>query len=364
MKIRAFHIYFVLIFVSLGLFLSCSDDNSEALLGRLSISVKDDDSSKALKVEGGGILSVSSFEYFAIPQFDGMRIIGQAGSENPDGTYLYVPLSGFNSGETKTIGPFTQGLWLFGIKALDATGNLIAQSKPVKTYINASENNMLVFTLNTVSEGSGNVIMEISANKVSENGGMLKVEYCKIANGIAGAYIQVPETSITSISTSETSSFSLDFEDLISGLYFVRIGYYDEVLIGGETVAFMVNEDKTVSISGKIENGVYAYAGIKVKNIVGIIGTLSCDNIISGVCPAGSDMKFIWTPGSESAEITGYSWFINGQSSLYHSDLYEANVNGSTLNLKVLKEGFYSVEVAVFGENEQMGNGILEFSTL
>ncbi len=233
---------FTLIF-TLAIFLLAGCDNGSvssssieksSSLVKVSLTVGGD-ASKAVQKSAaidGSYWTSFTYQYNAVPQWSGNHIHGAAG---------WTPI---NYSEGMSLGYFSPGQWVFGIRILDGS-TVVYEGYSAVTDVTNSSVAITVFVSKLASEGSsGTVLISVSAPTVQSES--LSISYTGTASG--GPY------NAASTSSGGTTSFEHRVTGLAAGSYTFTLTHGPDSV--SADVPVTLSQNTMAVISGRLVNGV------------------------------------------------------------------------------------------------------------
>lgn len=279
---------------------------------------------------------IERYEYTAEPLFENKeKIYGET-------DWLEVEA---NEKSSALIGPFTQGLWRFNLRALSLQG-YVMWTGAGEGYIGASTDSVIPITMNRV-DGTGYISFRLSVPEYTSD--------------ISSPVVKIDNADITPVWT-ETGrgTGTIEFSATVEG---VQVGWHSvtvQVTAGGTTVgeaaAVEISNGNYSFIRGSFAIGEYVEAYLKLdapeaarSEIRNADGTaITSDDMKKG---ESRTYTYALTSGRDTATV---SWYING----------EFQKSGKTYTFTPTATGVFEISaLSRYYAESAMGEGWIEEST-
>ena len=305
----------ILIVLASLLAVSCTESSNVPAPGCGSVRLSTVEEKELEVIDAGGI---DHYEYEAHPLFtlqDGQYLIGETGWKTLEA----------DEGSSEIIGPFTQGSWRFGLRAVTPLGDTIWEGSAVG-YISESSLSVIPITMHRV-EGTGNIVLELALPESSSSMPNPTVT-------IDGA-----AASIT-WNRNNAGSGTLSYTGIISGVsagwHEVIVRFVSGSVETGDAKTVQVIPSGTVIIRGSFEVGEYEEPHLKIDAPMAARGEIRLNGSTAGITTdtmkkgETHTYKYTFTEGRNNATI---KWYVNGIES----------GNGETFAFTPASNGIYEI---------------------
>lgn len=251
---------------------------------------------KSLSVTDAG--GIDHYEYSAHPQF------------SLNGDYvLYGETDwkevGGDSGSSEIIGPFTQGYWKFGVRAIVESGEPMWEGSG-EGYIAESSLSVIPITMHR-AEGVGTVLFEIDIPETAAG----------MPDPII-AFDEAPATiSWTHIGTGEgTISYRGTLNDIPAGWHSLTVRFIEGNVEIGDAMAIQIVPGATVTLRGRFEIGTYDEPYFTIDSPTAARGEIrmsgSGNRITNDSMEKGETHTYAYALTSGRKNVT-VNWYVNGE---------------------------------------------------
>ncbi len=371
---KSMYVTGLLLVAVLVTFVSCKADVSlNGGLSDLNLNLITDTSTKSLETNDVYItgMTVSSYQYKA-------TCISNPDAKGTQSSWTTLDVSG-NTAPGNLIGGHSasailqrlaRGFWKIEVRALNSTGGVILQGEG--TIVLRTTNQDLQITLNTnisdyAEEVPSNVTVSIGVTVTTITDGSVSVKYVPLrdvstlaADGSAGTTVSLESqedsdtdfegTGIKFITGHEGNTAYRGSVDLAPGLYVMQVLYKDGTkAIGGQIVAFRVNEKAPFAINGNLTDG--EFLNLNLTPINETSRTITLNWASDGTPAIVNDNRTITAQINASAEegdlgVCTYTWFINGIPER-NAETIENIEQGKFISTSSYNPGSYSVSCIV-----------------
>lgn len=292
---RAIKAMTVLILITALLTVSCTQNPpaSEPGCGSVRLSTATE---KGLDIlDAGGI---DHYEYEAHPRFT------LEGGQYLKGETNWKTLEA-DENSSEIIGPFTQGYWKFGLRALAPLGETIWEGEG-EGYVSETSLSVIPITMHRV-EGSGTLVLELD---IPESSASMPNPTVKVDNVTA---------SITWTKTGTgtgTVSYKGSVADVSAGWHEVVIRFVSGSVEAGSATAVQMIPGNTVIIRGALEVGEYERPHLKIDAPTAARGEIRRNGETTGLVTDTMEKnetrtyRYAFTSGRSNATVT---WYVNGE---------------------------------------------------
>lgn len=251
---------------------------------------------KGLEVlDAGGI---DHYEYEAHPRFsleEGFRLYGET-----DWKEL-----GADTGSSEIIGPFTQGYWVFGLRALVPSGEVMWEGTG-EGYISESSLSVIPVTMHRVP-GEGEVLFEIDIPESTSSMPNPVVKFDETTASIAWTK--------TGAGTG-TISYSGTISGVAAGWHSVSVRFTSGKVEAGDAMAVQVIPGVTVIIRGKFEVGEYEKPYLTIDSPSAARGEIRMSGgttkVTTDTMEMGETHTYAYAITEGRTSVTT-KWYVNGE---------------------------------------------------
>ena len=243
--------------------------------------------------------------------------------------------------ESSRQGPFTQGQWTFGVRALNDDGKVIYEGETT-TYVklldkNAETANHVSVKLDPATTGKGTIRVNITTNTTSENGMTAKLMYRKTNSSTWRTF-----TNFTKVNANGKTCFTASISDVDSGNYVINFTVMESATtIGGQSLSATVLANEQTVISGDIIPSAYVGGIIDVELPNSIAGTIT----YNATARTGVPLTMRWN-NTGTATPTTILWSVSG--------VY-ANT-GTTFTYTPSEVGEHPISCVAYNGDEELGS--------
>ena len=259
---------------------------------------------------------IDHYEYTALPLFE-LKNEKLSGATN-DWTVLSA-----NEESSELIGPFSQGKWVFELRAISVNGVMLWYGK-TDYYINATKSNIIPIELKR-AEGKGFIEFRLNVPEYSLNMTTPKVT-------LDGKEVTL-EWTVKGEGTGTIEYYAL-LSDVSVGWHKVTVRVENEGSSVGEAVAVEVSNGNYVFITGSFDVGRFSNGYLHIDEPMATRGVIKKDgNEITNdslVKKKSATYTYTLKSGRDTNEIV---WYVNGE---------EAE-NGKEFTFTPLESGIYEV---------------------
>ena len=279
-------------------------------------------------------LQISSWQYKATPRFS-----VQAPSYIQGGTdWKTMSMSGM---ESAAQGPFTQGEWTFGVRALNTAGKVIYEGEST-AYIklldkNAAQVNRVSVRLSPATSGQGSIRISITTNTTSENGMSAKLMYRKTSSSTWRTF-----TDFTKANSNGKTSFTGTISGVDAGNYVINFTVMESsTTVGGQSLSTTVLPNEQTVISGDIIPSAYIGGVLDINLPDTIAGTI----VYSATAKTGVPLTMRWN-NTGTATPSTILWSVSG--------VYSGT--GSTFTYTPDEVGEHPISAVAYNGSEEIGS--------
>ena len=287
----------ILIVLASLLAVSCTQVSDVPAPGCGSVRLSTAEEKELEVLDAGGI---DHYEYEAHPQFtllDGQYLTGETGWKTLEA----------DEGSSEIIGPFTQGSWRFGLRAVTPLGETIWEGAG-EGYISESSLSVIPITMHRV-EGSGTIVLEL---EIPESNSSMPNPTVTLD----GAAVSI--TWNKNNAGSGTLSYTGSISNVSAGWHEVVVRFVSGSVEAGDAKAVQVLPSGTVILRGAFEVGEYEEPHLKIDAPLAARSEIRLNGgtvgITSDTMKKGEThtYKYVFTEGRSNATI---KWYVNGTES-------------------------------------------------
>ncbi len=238
-------------------------------------------------------------------------------------------------------GPFTQGEWTFGVRALNDDGKVIYEGETT-TYVklldkNATESNLVLVHLDPASTGQGSFRVNVTTNTTSASSMSAKLMYRKTSSSTWKTF-----TNFTQANANGKTSFSATIPEIDSGNYVINFTVMESnTTIGGQSLSATVLANEQTVISGDIIPSAYVGGIIDVYLPESIAGTI----VYNATAKTGVPLTMRWD-NTGNATPTTILWSVSG--------VYSAT--GTSFTFTPPETGEFPISAVAYNGDEEVGS--------
>lgn len=243
--------------------------------------------------------------------------------------------------ESAKQGPFTQGQWTFGVRALNEDGKVIYEGETT-AYVklldrNAEQSNHVSVKLDPAATGKGSFRINVTTNTTSTSGMSAKLMYRKTNSSTWRTF-----TNFTTANANGKTCFSATVPDVDSGNYVLNFTVMESgTTIGGQSLSASVLADEQTVISGDIIPSAYVGGIIDVQLPETVTGTI----VYNATAKTGVPLTMRWN-NTGSAVPTTIIWSVSG--------IYSGT--GGTFTYTPDEVGEHPISAVAYNGDEEVGS--------
>jgi hypothetical protein len=243
--------------------------------------------------------------------------------------------------ESTRQGPFTQGEWTFGVRALNANGKVIYQGETTAIVKlldkDAVQANYVSVVLAAINDGRGSIRLNVTTNTTSETGMSAKLMYRKTGSSTWRTF-----TNFSKANANGKTCFTATITDVESGNYVLNFTVMESTTtVGGQSLSCTVLPDEQTIISGDIIPSAYVGGILDVE-----IPNIMAGNITyNATARIGVPLTMRWN-NTGTASPSTIIWSVSG--------VYSGT--GTNFTYTPTEFGEYPISCVAYNGNEEVGS--------